>query len=72
MLLDTKFRYVSNSTMEKTGRSTSALSHTGLKGLTGGKDIDDLLTYSLEKQGKEESSLLDYNKLKSTFRPVNQ
>jgi hypothetical protein len=31
-----------------------------------------LLTYSLEKQGKEESSLLDYNKLKSTFRPVNQ
>jgi len=39
MFLDAKFRYVSN---EKTNRSTSALSHTGIKGLTGGKDLLDL------------------------------
>jgi len=49
MFLDTKFRYVSNQTKEKTARSTSALSHTGLKGLTGGKDIDDLMAYSPDK-----------------------
>jgi hypothetical protein len=72
LFLDTKFRYVSNSTKEKVLRSTSALSHTGLKGLTGGKDIAELMDYTAEKQGKEESSLLDLNKLKSTFKPVNQ
>ena len=71
MFLDTKFRYVLNSTNEKMARSTSALSHTGLKGLTGGKDIDDILAYTSDKQGKEESSLFDVNKLKSTFRPLN-
>jgi hypothetical protein len=46
MFLDTKFRYVAK---EKTTRSTSALSHSGLKGLTGGKDIADLVDYTSEK-----------------------
>lgn len=70
MFLDTKFRYVSNavSTNDKTTRSTSAQSHTGLKGLTGGKDVADLLEYA----AKEESSLLEHSKFKSTFRPLNQ
>ena len=61
MFLDTKFRFVLNSQKEKTARSTSAISQTGIKGLTGGKEISDLLDYSPGKQVKEESALMESN-----------
>ena len=51
-ILDTRFRYVQN---EKTARSTSAISTTGIKGLKGGKDLQELIdTTAVERQGKEE------------------
>jgi len=52
-MLDTKFRNVLNSQREKTGRSTSVISSTGLLGLTGEKNLEDLLRTS--ENHKEEN-----------------